>query len=92
MTKNKTKLKIAGIGIAVLLPTLFGLVCGLLKLVPFNSLDNQVYGAELLPLGLTQVNGLYLLAMALLCSMVIIIGILIGIVLTKRLAARVTKS
>jgi hypothetical protein len=89
MFKNQGKLKIALLGMAILAPTLFGIVCARLNFIPLNSVDSQVFGAALLPQRLAESSGIQLFAIALICAMVIITAILTVIALTRRMSNRV---
>jgi hypothetical protein len=82
--------KIVGLllGMAILLPTFFGIVCTKLNVIPKNSLDSQVYGAALLPEQLSRASSIQLFAIALICAMIIITAILTVIALSKRISNR----
>jgi hypothetical protein len=90
MFKNLMKLKWAVLGMAILLPTLFGIICARVNVIPPNSADGQIFGAALLPGWLKETSGLQLFAVALICAMVIITAILTGIALTRRMSNRVS--
>jgi hypothetical protein len=90
MLKNQRRFKFALLGLAILLPTIFGIVCSSLKVIPGNSADKQVFGTALLPQQLTEASGLQLFAIILLCTMVIITAILAVIALTRRMTNRVS--
>jgi hypothetical protein len=90
MFKNHSKLKWTLFGMAILLPTLFGIICAKLNVIPQNSADGQIFGAALLPGWLERTSGLQLFAVALICAMVIITAILTGIALTRRMSNKVS--
>jgi hypothetical protein len=89
MLKNQSKLKIILLGIAIIFPTIFGIVCARLNFIPGNSVDKQVFGTALLPETLAETSGLQLFAIALICAMVIITAILTVIALSKRMTNKV---
>jgi hypothetical protein len=88
MNKRWQKLKMILTVPAILLPTIFGVVCVKLHLIPVNASDGQIYGTALLPEQLMAIQGRQLFEMALLCAMITITGILAVIALTRRLSHR----
>jgi hypothetical protein len=89
MIKSK-KIWVLILGVAVLLPTIFGLICSKLKVIPNNSVDPQIYGTALLPEQLSRTSGLQLFAIAMICAMVVITAILTVIALSKRMSNRIS--
>jgi hypothetical protein len=90
MFKNQNKIKIALLAMAIVLPTVFGLLCSRLNLVPGNSEDPHIFGTALLPPGLTNTSGLTLFAIILICAMFIITAILAVIALSRHVSGKVS--
>lgn len=88
MLRLNTKMKIALIGTAILLPTICGVVGTRVSASLGDSLEQKMFGAALLPGPIAQTQGIHIFAIVLLTTMVIIAGILGGIVLSHRISVR----
>ena len=89
MMKINKKVKIALALSVFLLVTLLIIICVNSVLAPGDLLKTQVVGAALLPEKLSQTSGLYIFGFILLASMVIIVGILGLIVLSRRFSMNI---
>jgi hypothetical protein len=86
MFKKNGKIKFILLALALVLPTVFGLICTKLNYIPGNSADPGIFGTALLPEKLAASSSLQLFQIVLLCAMIIITAILTGIALSKRMS------
>jgi hypothetical protein len=88
VSKLNNKVKVAVLGGVVLIPVICGVIATKWSISGGNSLEKQVFGANLLPEPIAQTQGIHVFAIVLLTTMVIIAGILGGIVLSRRISLR----
>jgi hypothetical protein len=88
ISKLNNKTKIAMLGAVIALPVICGVVATKWTISASNSLEQQVFGVDLLPEAIAQTQGIHVFAIVLLTTMVIIAGILGGIVLSRRISLR----